>query len=81
MVALIEQFSNLHAGCPVIVTSRFVGYRDAPVSDEFSIYHLSNSNGVEVEKFAQKFIKAIAGLKVEKSEQKGEKFSPGRRII
>ncbi len=74
IVALIERFSNLYTGCPAVVTSRFVGYRDAPMSEDFSIYHLATFNNGEVEAFAQKFIKFVAGIKVSEAKDRAEKF-------
>ena len=74
MVGLIEKFSGIHCGCPVIVTSRFVGYREAPMSDEFSIYHLSAFNDQEVEKFAQKLIKVIASIKKDEAARRASTF-------
>lgn len=38
IVGYIEQFSEIYAACPVLVTSRLVGYRDAPLSDDFEPY-------------------------------------------
>ena len=48
--------------------------RRSGVRRDFQYIDLATFNGVEVEKFAQKFIKAIAGLKVEKANEKAKNF-------
>lgn len=59
VAANIEQFSNAYAACPVVVTSRVVGYHDAPLPDEFNTYLLARLSKDEVEKFAEKLIKVL----------------------
>lgn len=73
-VGLIEQFTNTYAACPVVVTSRFVGYWDAPVSDDFGVYHLAAFNNDEVSTFAYKLIKIIESLKKGEAEEKAKRF-------
>lgn len=73
-VSLIEQFTTVYAACPSIVTSRLVGYEDAPMNEDFSIYYLSTFNDEEVESFAQKFIKFVEGLKKPDAKEKSKKF-------
>jgi hypothetical protein len=71
---LIEQFTNKYAACPTIITSRFVGYWDAPLSDDFSVYHLAAFNDDEVAAFAYKFIKVIELLKRPEAHSKARRF-------
>ncbi|MCK1377699.1 NACHT domain-containing protein, partial [Bradyrhizobium sp. 24] len=73
-VSLIEQFTTVYAACPSIVTSRLVGYEDAPMNEDFSFYYLSTFNNEEVEIFAQKFIKFVEGLKKPEAKEKSKKF-------
>jgi predicted NACHT family NTPase len=40
IVECIEKFVSTYAACPAMITSRFVGYRDAPMSDEYLILNL-----------------------------------------
>lgn len=61
MTNYIEQFINTYAACPALVTSRIVGYNDAPLSDEFGLFLLSKLRPSEIEKYAEKLIRAIGG--------------------
>ena len=74
MVALIEQFTSKYAACSSIVTSRFVGYWDAPLSEDFSVYHLATFDEGEVATFAYKFLKIIEALKKTDAEKKAKRF-------
>ncbi|UCI17745.1 hypothetical protein FJ970_21895 [Mesorhizobium sp. B2-1-8] len=74
MTALIEQFVHAYSTCPSIVTSRIVGYKDAPLSDDFVIYTLSRLNKDEVRKFSGQLIRAVSGLKKAEAEKKAETF-------
>lgn len=59
MTGKIEQFLTAYAACPALVTSRVVGYNDAPMGEEFEIYLLSRLDEPEILKYAEKLIKAI----------------------
>jgi hypothetical protein len=63
MVKQIEAFCDNYALCPAIVTSRIVGYRDAPLSLEYQLYTLARFNVDEVRKFSEKLIAAVSGEK------------------
>ncbi|MFN0045221.1 MAG: NACHT domain-containing protein [Sphingorhabdus sp.] len=60
MTTYIEQFINNYAACPALVTSRIVGYNDAPLSDEFGVFLLAKLQSDEIQKYAEKLIKAIS---------------------
>ncbi|RWF51771.1 MAG: hypothetical protein EOS50_27135 [Mesorhizobium sp.] len=74
MAALIEQFVHAYATCPSIVTSRIVGYKDAPLSEDFSMHTLSRLNKEEVRKFSGQLIRAVSGLKKAEAEAKASTF-------
>lgn len=59
MTTYIEQFINIYAACPSLVTSRIVGYNDAPLSDDYGVFLLSKLHSTEIEKYAEKLIRAI----------------------
>ncbi|BAK65451.1 hypothetical protein SLG_07760 [Sphingobium sp. SYK-6] len=61
MVSQIERFCTAYAGCATLITSRLVGYVDAPLAEEYQTVILSRLSPNEVELFAQKLIKAIGG--------------------
>lgn len=72
--ALIEKFGHAYATCPIIVTSRIVGYKDAPLSDDFSMHTLSRLNKEEVRKFCSQMIRAVSGVKKAEAESKAMTF-------
>ena len=74
MTVLIEQFSNAYASCPSLVTSRIVGYPDAPMSDDYQIFTLSRFNKEEVRKFSQFLIRAVTGDKLAAAKLKADLF-------
>jgi hypothetical protein len=59
VTSYIEQFINSYAACPALITSRIVGYNDAPLSEDFGVFLLSKLHHTEIEKYAEKLIKAI----------------------
>jgi predicted NACHT family NTPase len=75
IVTFIEQFANIYAGCPILVTSRSVGYRDAPMSTEFEFYDLLRFNTTEVQIFAQNLIKQVGRLKIPEAKEKSLAFT------
>jgi hypothetical protein len=74
IVTFIEQFSDVYAACSVLITSRFVGYRDAPMSDDFSLFALTRFDTAEIETFAQRMIKQVGGLKLPEARTKASNF-------
>lgn len=74
IVSLIEQFSEIYAACPILVTSRLVGYRDAPLCDDFAAYGLARFNDEEIVKYCSNAIKAISGEKQKQAELKSQQF-------
>ena len=70
----IEKFSHIYAACPALVTSRVVGYRDAPMCDDFEILALAAFNNEEILKFSERLIKAVDGCKVQEARTKSQEF-------
>lgn len=74
MAELIQKFVHSYATCPALVTSRIVGYKDAPLSDEFAMYTLAKLNKEEVRKFSGLLIRAISGLRKAEADEKANDF-------
>ena len=74
IVECIEKFVSVYAACPAMVTSRFVGYRDAPMSDEYLLLELARFNIEEIKTFAYRLIKIVNKDKKEQAEAAAEKF-------
>lgn len=71
----IESFCHLYPSVPVIVTSREVGYNQAPLDqDQFEIYHLKDFNEDQVEEYVNKWFNSDEDLTMEEKRQKSRKF-------
>ncbi len=68
-VDLVSAFCNQYPLCAVMVTSRFVGYDDARLSDEFEEIILQKFGDSEIEAYLIKFMRVVGGKTV--SESKG----------
>ena len=55
----IEEFAFSHPRCRMLVTSRVVGYREAPLSREFSQFTISPFQKDEIHRFIQSWYKAL----------------------
>jgi hypothetical protein len=74
IVTFIEQFGDVYAACPVLVTSRFVGSQDAPMSEDFSIFTLTRFDRSEIETFTQRLMKQVGRLKLSEAKTKASQF-------
>ncbi|MDG4879201.1 hypothetical protein P9273_29410 [Mesorhizobium sp. WSM4935] len=74
IVGLIEQFAEIYAGCPVLVTSRLVGYRDAPLCEDFEVFGLARFSPEEVSKYCAKSIRAVSGESLKVAAEKSKEF-------
>ena len=74
MAELIEQFAHAYPSCPILVTSRLVGYREAPLNSEFAIYGLDRFNDDEIGKYSSKAIAAVGQVKRQEAELKSREF-------
>lgn len=74
IVSLIEQFTEIYAACPALVTSRLVGYRDAPLTEEFIPYGLARFSPEEIQKYAAKSIRAVSLCQKKEADLKAQDF-------
>jgi predicted NACHT family NTPase len=74
VVNQVEQFATLYAACPILITSRLVGYRDAPISEDFEPYGLARFNVEEVRSYATKSILTILNCLAAEAELKADDF-------
>ena len=71
----IESFCNLFPSTPVLVTSREIGYEQAPLSDDrFIVYRLSPFDSDQVIEYVEKWFKTDTELTVSQREQKTKRF-------
>ena len=78
----IESFCNLYPSVPVLVTSRKVGYEQAPLDEKrFEVYQLSEFNEKQVEEYALKWFSADTDLTHEQQKQKTSTFLEESHIV
>lgn len=74
-VDLVIKFTNQYPLCPVIVTSREVGYDKAPLpAAEFEEFVLGEFLDKDVETYAEKFARHVARKRAEESRKSAKKF-------
>ena len=73
-VELISLFSDAYPMCPVLVTSRRVGYQDAPLSEAFGEYQLSQFSDQEVEGYVAEFLNVCGNEKKIKAVERAVIF-------
>lgn len=61
IAADIERFVTVFSTCPALITSRIVGYDDAPFNDDFDLYLLSRLSNGEIQRFCEKLLRVIGG--------------------
>jgi len=74
MSSMIETFSTTYAACSALVTSRIVGYTDASLNSDFQIFTLSRFNKEEIQRFAERLIRAISGISAAEAKVKANNF-------
>jgi hypothetical protein len=74
LVDRVTAFCNKYPLCPVIVTSRLVGYDDAPLPDEYEELVLKKFDDPEILDYVTKFMKVVADAKAAESKALAEKF-------
>jgi hypothetical protein len=62
-VELIEQFANAYPSPSVAVTSRYVGYMDAPLDPHYECFSLAEFQFTDIEQYTRKLLATIRGLK------------------
>jgi len=73
-VDLVKAFCDQFPLCPVLVTSRLVGYDDANLSEEFEEFILGKFDDQEVQSYATKFLKVVGSHKERDAERRAQLF-------
>lgn len=73
-VEVIRLFADAYPLCPILVTSRQVGYQDAPLPNSFVEYQLSPFDNQEVEGYVAKFLKVCGYEKKQNAEERAKIF-------
>ena len=71
----VQTFANRYASTPMLVTSRVVGYEEAPLTDSvFERYQLMDFNDDQVEEYARKWFSLPSELSVDDRQQLATAF-------
>ena len=71
---LVTSFCNQYPLCPTLVTSRLVGYDDAPLSDDFEELILERFDEREILSYLSKFFKVVGGRTEAEAAQFAQDF-------
>lgn len=78
----VESFCTLYPSVPVLVTSREVGYEQAPLDDErFHLYRLAPFNEDQVYDYVKKWFEITTDLSSEQRNQKVDAFFDDSHMI
>ncbi|NER37139.1 MAG: NACHT domain-containing protein [Oscillatoria sp. SIO1A7] len=78
----VESFCNLYPSVPVLVTSRKVGYKKAPLDEElFETFHLADFNDDQVKEYVEKRFALDRDLSPEERQQKIDAFLDESRTV
>jgi len=79
----VESFCSLYPSVPVLVTSREVGYKEAPLDEEkFAIFRLGSFDDAQVEDYVDKwFLATEPELEQEQHDKKVEAFIGESKVV
>lgn len=78
----IESFCTLYPSTPVLVTSRRVGYEQAPLDEEkFEVFHIAPFDENQVKEYVSKWFCTDADLTPEQQTQKAQGFLEESQIV
>jgi hypothetical protein len=82
ITADVESFCNLYPSVPVLVTSREVGYEQAPLDEKkFEAYRLAPFNEEQITEYVSKWFRADLDLTSPQQQQKTESFLKESAIV
>jgi hypothetical protein len=73
-VEFVRAFCDQFPLCPAIVTSRIVGYEDAPLPDDFERVVLERLDRAEVGSYVTKFLQYVCAREKEEAEKLSARF-------
>jgi hypothetical protein len=78
----VESFCALYPSAPALVTSREVGYEQAPLDENrFEIFHLAPFDDNQVREYVKKWFNSDADLTPEQQKQKTDTFLEESQIV
>lgn len=73
-VDLVSTFSDQYPQCPVLVTSRIVGYEDAPLPGDFETLLLDKLDNADIETYVEKFMRQVLSIGSEEAKVQRDEF-------
>jgi hypothetical protein len=73
-VGIVEQFSHQFPATGVLVTSRYVGYMDAPLSPDFQCLALARFKESEIEQYTRKLLSVVKVAKEKSLDSEVQSF-------
>jgi hypothetical protein len=73
-VQLVTVFCEQYPLCPVLITSRIVGYEEAPLTDDFEEMLIEKFNDDEIGAYLQKFLRVVSSHTKADAEKKAKIF-------
>jgi len=78
----VESFSRRYPNTSILVTSRKIGYDEAPLDDKiFSTYQLGEFDDEDIEEYVNKWFNVLDDLMPEEKEKKATSFLQERDIV
>lgn len=77
----IESFCHAYPSVPILVTSREVGYEQAPLSAEFTVFRLSPFNEEQVSEYVTKWFSTDSTLSRHQQKQQTDSFLAQSLIV
>ncbi len=78
----VESFSSLYSSVPILVTSRKVGYEQAPLDHEtFELFHIAPFDETQVDEYVRKWFAADEEMSQAQREEKAETFLKESRSV
>ena len=73
-VDLVTNFCDQHPLCPVLVTSRIIGYEDAPLPDDYEEFTLERFDVSQVEQYVTNFLRVFLSVKEPIAAERAKQF-------
>ena len=78
----VECFCNLYPSVPVLVTSREVGYKEAPLDEsKFTVYRLASFGSEQIEEYVNKWFNIAFDSNTDEKEKSAKAFLKESNIV
>ncbi len=71
---IVSSFTHQYPTCQVLVTSRVIGYDDASLPDEFSVFKLNRFTEENIKDYVTKFMRVISNYTLDEAKERALLF-------